>query len=108
MNLFIAGSILAILASCQPRNPKAPSSNLCAHENTSSTNAQEEDIDLQVYGTNDTTTSWDLDVAIEPISVVADIQEIIEKTIPAAEQSNEVVILESQPLLEEQKQVEQN
>lgn len=99
--LLIAGSILTVVFACQPKNPRAPAADMSAQEQPTkaipSIEKEDEDIDLHVYGTNDTSTSFDTEVTIEPESVIADIHEVLENTIQPVTQAveGEVVVLEA-------------
>lgn len=96
--ILVAGSILTLVFACQPKNPRAPAADMSTQEQpTKIIEVENEDIDLHVYGTNDTSTSLDTEVNIEHASVIADIQEVLENTIQPATQADEseVVVLEA-------------
>ncbi len=96
-------------AACQNRNPRAPAASMSAQEQPiPHVDVEEEDVDLHVYGTNDTSTSWAEEVNIEPASIIADIHEVLESTIPMNHQTEEVVCLEATPSVEGCSEIQEN
>lgn len=95
MKILLAGSIATLVIACQPRNPRAPASTTSAQE-TVLPNVENEEIDLHVYGTNDTSTSLEPEINFEQTSVIADIGEVLENTIPEIRDvEEEIVVLDA-------------
>jgi hypothetical protein len=92
MKILLAGSIATLVVACQPRNPRAPALTMNTQE-TVIPHVENEDIDLHVYGTNDTSTSSETEINLEPESVIADIRDVLENTIPEIRKIEEEVVV---------------
>ncbi len=107
LGMMLTVGILTVATACQSKTPRVPAASMTTQEQQPSSytplvESEDEDIDLHVYGTNDTSTSWDNGVVIEPESVIADIHEVLSNTLPIVAQGEvgEVVVLEVVPPVE--------